>query len=160
MVLTQLVHLSQLGVLLHLGVEQHLESRHTPGVSGTASVSGQVKGITLSHLTYNTSYVYLIPHSSFLTAHTLNLTSQTSDLKTLPVDGDIVPDQPAVEVIVLPSPPIEAVAEAVDLVDGELVKEDDPARVLGVAQPVAPPRHRDSHVENMKAHNSTNITGE
>ena len=91
------------------------------------------------------------PYTSYFTPHTSYFTVHLTSPQSLPVDGDIVPDQPAVEVIILPSPPVEAVTEAVDGVERHLVQQDDPPTVLGVAQPVAPPGHRHSHVENMRA---------
>ena len=100
---------------------------------------------------------YLKHHLTMSTHLTSYLKSHTSHpIHTSPVDGDIVPDQSAVEVIVLPPPSVEAVAEAVDHVETRLVEEDNPARVLGVAQSVAPPRHGDCQVEDMKSGNSTN----
>ena len=56
-----------------------------------------------------------------------------------PVNGDVVPDKSTVEVVILPSPPVEAVTEAVELVDGVVVGEDDAPGVLVVGDPVPPP---------------------
>ena len=67
----------------------------------------------------------------------------------LPLDSDIMPCDPAIQVIILPSPVPEVVTESPDIEECLGWYDHNPAKIARVGQSVLPPRHGDGEMQHL-----------